>query len=49
MMDWPYISEWGDRKHIRILMGEVYGKRSFGRPKKMWEGNIKMDIRAVRY
>ena len=30
-----------------VLMEESEGKRSLGRPKCRWEGNIKMDLRKV--
>jgi hypothetical protein len=29
----------------RILVGEPQGKRSLGKPRRRWEGNIKMDLR----
>jgi len=31
----------------RDLMGKPEGKRPFGRPRRWWEDNIKMDIREV--
>ena len=31
----------------RILMGKHEGKRPLGRPKRRWEGNIKMDLQNV--
>jgi hypothetical protein len=31
----------------RILMGEPEGKRPLGRPRNMWEDNIKMDLREI--
>lgn len=30
-------------------MVKLDGKSSFGRPKRIWNGNIKMDIRAIDY
>ena len=29
-------------------MGKPEGKRTFGRPRCRWEGNIKMDLQEVR-
>ena len=31
----------------RILVGKPEGKRPLGRPRRRWEGNIKMDLREV--
>ena len=31
----------------RFLMGKPEGKRSLGRPRRRWEGNIKMDLQEV--
>jgi hypothetical protein len=33
----------------RILVGKPEGKRSLGRPKRRWVGNIKMDFREIRW
>ncbi|KAJ4438684.1 hypothetical protein ANN_14631 [Periplaneta americana] len=33
----------------RVLVGRPEGKRSLGRPRRRWEGNIKMDLREVGY
>ena len=32
----------------RVLMGITEGKRPLGRPRRRWEGNIKMDLKEVR-
>jgi hypothetical protein len=32
----------------RILVVRPKGKRPLGRPSRMWEGNIKMDLRDIR-
>jgi hypothetical protein len=32
---------------IRFRVGKHKGKRPFGRPKRRWEDNIKMDLKAV--
>jgi hypothetical protein len=34
------------RNAYRILMGKPEGKRLLGRPRCMWEDNIKMDLRV---
>jgi hypothetical protein len=31
----------------RVLMGKPDGKRPFGRPRRRWEDNIKMDLQEV--
>ena len=31
----------------RVLVGKPEGKRPFGRPRRGWEDNIKMDLREV--
>jgi len=31
----------------RILVGILEGKRPFGRPRRRWEDNIKMDLQEV--
>jgi hypothetical protein len=31
----------------RILVGRPEGRRPFGRPKRRWENNIKMDFQEV--
>ena len=31
----------------RILVGKLEGKRPLGRPRRRWEGNIKMDLQEV--
>jgi hypothetical protein len=31
----------------RVLVGRPEGKRPLGRPKRRWEGNIKMDLREM--
>jgi len=35
----------GDRRgSYRVLVGKCEGKRPLGRPRRRWEGNIKVDI-----
>ena len=31
----------------RVLVGRPYGKRPFGRPRRRWEDNIKMDLQEL--
>jgi hypothetical protein len=31
----------------RVLVGRPEDKRSLGRPRRRWEGNIKMDLREI--
>ena len=31
----------------RVLVGKPEGKMPLGRPRRRWEGNIKMDLREV--
>jgi hypothetical protein len=31
----------------RVFVGEPEGKRPFGRPRRRWEENIKMDLQEV--
>jgi hypothetical protein len=31
-----------------VLVGKLEGKRTLGRPRRRWEGNIKMDLQEVR-
>jgi hypothetical protein len=33
-----------DRGVHRVLVGKPEGKRTFGRPRRRWEDNIKMDL-----
>jgi hypothetical protein len=33
----------------RILVGKPEGKRPHGRPRRRWVGNIKMDLREIRW
>jgi hypothetical protein len=35
------------RNAYRILAGKPEGKRPLGRPRRMWEDNIKMDLRDI--
>jgi hypothetical protein len=35
------------RSVYTVLVGRPEGKRPLGRPKRTWEGNIKMDLREI--
>jgi len=32
---------------VRVLVGKPEGKRPFGRPRRKWEDNIKMNLQEV--
>jgi hypothetical protein len=36
-----------DRGVHRVLVGKPVGKRPLGRPRRIWENNIKMDLQEV--
>jgi hypothetical protein len=35
------------RNAYRDLVGKLEGRRRFGRPRRRWENNIKMDLREI--
>ena len=35
------------RSDFKILTGTPVGKRSFGRPRRRWEDNIRMDLKEI--
>jgi hypothetical protein len=38
----------GDRRDAyRVLVGRSEGKRPLGRPRHIWEDNIKMDLEVI--
>jgi hypothetical protein len=40
----------GEKRGVyRVLVGKPEGKRLFGRPRRRWEDNIKMDIQEVEW
>jgi hypothetical protein len=49
-MEWAvHVARMGERRVVyRILVGKPKGKISLGRPRRRWEGNIKMDLQEVR-
>ena len=48
-MRWTrYILRVGERGGVyRVYVGQPDGKRQHGRPRRRWEGNIKMDLQEV--
>ena len=41
-------STYGESKRVyRVLVGKPGGKRPVGRPRHIWEGNIKMDLQEM--
>ena len=48
-MSWKgHVVRVGERRGVyRVLVGKPEGKRPLGRPKRIWEGNIKMDLQEV--
>jgi hypothetical protein len=35
------------RNAYKILVGKPEGKRPFGRPRRSWENNVKMDLKEI--
>jgi hypothetical protein len=46
-MDRACITNGGEKKCIRILVGKPEGKRPLGRTRRWWVDNIKMDLRKI--
>ena len=43
-----HVARMADRRGVyRVLVGKPEGKRPMGRPRRRWEGNIKMDLQEV--
>ena len=41
-------STYGERRGVfRVLVGKLEGKRPLGRPRRGWEGDIKMGLQEV--
>jgi hypothetical protein len=36
-----------ERKVYKVLVGNPEGKRPLGRPRRMWEDGIRMDLREI--
>jgi hypothetical protein len=37
----------GERNLYKILVGKHEGKRPFGRPRHIWEDNIRIDLKKI--
>ena len=48
-MRWAgHVARMGARRGVyRVLVGKPEGKKTLGRPRHRWEGNIKMDLQEV--
>ena len=48
-MRWAgYVARMGERRGVyTVLVGKSQGKKQFGRPRRRWEDNIKMDVEEV--
>ena len=48
-MRWTgHVAGMGERRGVyRVLVKKPEGKRSLGRPKRRWEGSIKMNLKEV--
>jgi hypothetical protein len=47
-MRWAgHVARMGRREACRVLVGKPEGKRPLGRPRRRWEGNIRMDLKEV--
>jgi hypothetical protein len=43
-----HVARIGERRVVyRVLVGRFEGKRPFGRPRRRWEDNIKMNLQEV--
>jgi hypothetical protein len=43
-----HVAQMGEgRGMYRVLVGKREGKRTLGRPRRRWEGNIKADLQVV--
>ena len=43
-----HVARMGERRGVhRVLVGKLEGKRPFGRPRRRWKDNIKMDLQEV--
>ena len=49
-MRWEgHVARMGEGRGVhKVLVGKPEGKRSFGRPRRRWEDNIKMDLEVGR-
>jgi hypothetical protein len=43
-----HVADMGEKRGVyRVLVRKPEGKRSLGRPKRRWEGSIKMNLQEV--
>jgi len=43
-----HVERMGEKRGVyRVLVGKPEGKRPLGRPRRIWEYNIKMDLQEV--
>ena len=43
-----HLSHMGEKRGVyRVLVGKPEGKRPYGRPRRRWEDNIKMELQEV--
>ena len=40
---------WGEEWYIQGLVGKPEEKGPLGRPSRRWEGNIKIDLKQIRW
>ena len=50
-MRWAgHVARMGERRGVyMVLMGKPVGQRLLGRPRRGWEGNIKMDLQEMEW
>jgi hypothetical protein len=36
-----------ERKVYKVMVGKLEGKRPLGKPRRMWENGIRMDLREI--
>ena len=45
-----HVARMGERRGVyMVLMGKPVGQRLLGRPRRGWEGNIKMDLQEMEW
>jgi hypothetical protein len=46
-MGWSCSTNLGEENAYRLLVGEPEGKKTLGRPRRLWVDNIRMDLGEV--
>jgi hypothetical protein len=42
------VARMGEERNVyKVLVGKPEGKRPLGRPRRMWEDGLRMDLRAI--